>query len=156
MWRKKLICKLDNFILVFIILPTLSPIDLHPPTLPNGRTTSLYCQTIFGWLLRENSSVGGHLRPQCISFSFIFGCSIQFPKQWYQSFHTPPACCISPPYSPLLQKPIFGWLLCGNSLVCGRLRPWCVSFSFLLCCSIMHAQTMVSHASCSSKLPSNI
>ena len=107
--RKKEICKLNNFILVFNILPTLLLIDLHPPALPDGHTTSLYCRTIFGWLLCENSSVGGHLRPQCISFSFIFGCSIQCPKQWNQSSRTPPACPTFPPYSPLLQKPIFGW-----------------------------------------------
>ena len=39
-------------------------------------------------------------------------------------------CCTSPPYSPLLRTPMFGRLLCGNWLVCGRLRPWCISFSF--------------------------
>ena len=40
----------------------------------------------------------------------------------------PPTCCTSPPYSPPLRTPIFGWLLCGNRLVCGPLRPWCISF----------------------------
>jgi hypothetical protein len=106
--RKIIICKLNDFILVFNILTTLSLIDLHPLVLPDGHTTSLYCRTIFGWLLCENSSVRGHLRPQCISFSFIFGCSIQCPKRWYHSSRTPPACRTSSPYSSLLRTPIFG------------------------------------------------
>ena len=110
--RKLIICKLNCFILVFDILPTLSLIDLHPPALPDGHTTSLYCRNIFGWLLCENSSARGHLRPQCISVSFVFGCSTQCPKQWYHSFRTHPACRISPSYSPLLRTPIFGWLSC--------------------------------------------
>ena len=46
------------------------------------------------------------------------------------SSHTHPACCTYPPYAPLLWTSISSWLLCGNSLVCGCLSSWCISFSF--------------------------
>jgi len=53
----------------------------------------------------------------------------------------------SPPYSPPLRTPIFGWLLCGYWLVCGRLRPWCISFSFFIFAQFLPQQWYhISHA----------
>jgi hypothetical protein len=37
---------------------------------------------VFGWLLRLQSSTGGHLRPWCILCFFLFCYSIQHPKRW--------------------------------------------------------------------------
>jgi hypothetical protein len=47
-----------------------------------------------------------------------------------------PACRNSPPYSPPVRMPVFGWLLCVYSLGGGRLRPWCISCLFIFHCSI--------------------
>ena len=37
---------------------------------------------VFGWLLRLKSLTGGHLRPWCILYIFLFCKSIRRPKQW--------------------------------------------------------------------------
>ncbi len=78
-WRKKLICKLNNVILVFNILPTISSPKrwiYTPPTPPNGRATSQYhlalLRLFFGWLLCVPSLIGGRLRPPNNLFVFIF------------------------------------------------------------------------------------
>jgi len=130
-----IISKLIAFILVFYLPLTLPPPKMmvsRSPTPPNFCTSPPYSppfrRPIFGWLLCGNSSCGGCLSPQCISCSFVFGCSIQCPKWWYHRSPAPPACRTSPPYSPLLRTLMFGWLLCGNWLVCGCLRPWCIFF----------------------------
>jgi hypothetical protein len=78
--RKKLICKINDVILVFTILPTLSLpkrwIYTPPPMPPDGRTTSQYHLALlwlfFGWLLCVPSLIGGHPRPPNNLFVFIF------------------------------------------------------------------------------------
>jgi hypothetical protein len=58
------------------------------------------------------------------------------PKWWYRASPTCPARRTSPPYSPTLQLPVFGWLLCEPLSIDGCLRPWCISCLFIFCRSI--------------------
>jgi hypothetical protein len=78
--RKKLICKLNNVILVFNIIPTLSSPKrwiYTPPHAPRwSRHLSQYhlalLRLFFGWLLCVPSLIGGRLRPPNNLFVFIF------------------------------------------------------------------------------------
>jgi hypothetical protein len=55
----------------------------------------------------------------------------------------PPDRCTSSPYSPLLQTPVFGWLLCEQLSIRGRPKAT-VCFIFLFFCrSICHPQTII-------------
>ena len=79
--RKKLFCKLNDVILVFNILPTLSLLKrwiYTPPTPLDGCATSQYhpalLQLFFGWLLCVPSLIGGRLRPPNNLFMYIFHC----------------------------------------------------------------------------------
>ena len=58
------------------------------------------------------------------------------PKQWNCISPAPPACCTSSPYSSPSRLPVFGWLLHLKSSTGGHLRPRCILYLFLFCCSI--------------------
>ena len=62
------------------------------------------------------------------------------PKQWNCTSLAPPACQASPPYSSPLRPPVFGWLLHLKSSTGGHLRPRCILYLFLFCCSIRHTK----------------
>ena len=87
-----------------------------------------------------------------VYFMFIhFWLVNSIPQMMVSQFPCTPACYTSPPFSPLLQTPIFGSLLCGNWLVCGSLRFKAMVYFFFRCCSFF-AQTMVSHFPIASQL----
>jgi hypothetical protein len=71
---------------------------------------------------------------ELIAFILVFYLPLTSPPPKTTVSHspTPPTCHTSPPYSLLLQTPIFGWLLCGNSSYGGCLIPQCISCSFIL------------------------
>ena len=71
---------------------------------------------IFGSLLCGNWLVCGSLRFKAMVY-FFFVVAHFLPKQWYHISPLPPNCCTSPPYSLLLWRPIFGWLLCEQFLI---------------------------------------
>ena len=73
-----------------------------------------------------------------IAFILVFYLPLTSPppKTMVSRSSTPPTCRTSPPYSPPLQTPIFGWLLCGNSSCGGCLSPQCIPCSFIFGCSI--------------------
>ena len=80
------------------------------------------------------------------------------PKQWNCASPAPFACRTFPPYSPLSQPPVFGWLLRLQSSTGGHLRPWCILCFFLFCCSIQHPKRwdgVPSRAPCPARLRSN-
>jgi hypothetical protein len=76
--EKKLICKLDKFILVLFASPLYRPQNngiALPPLPPNWHTSSLYSSPlqmpVFGWLLCEPLSIGS--RPKAtVYFIYIF------------------------------------------------------------------------------------
>ena len=49
---------------------------------------------------------------------------------------------------PSVADAYFSWLLCGNSLVSGHLRPWCISFLLIFCCSIQHPNNGITLPPC--------
>ena len=78
--------------------------------------------------------------PGCIIYIYIFVVRISAQTMVSHFPRAPPTRRTSLPYSPKLQTPIFGWLLCGNWFVCGCLRPWCISFSFFFVAQFLSQQ----------------
>ncbi len=147
--RKKLISKLNNVILVFNILPTLSSpkrlIYTPPPIPPDGPATSQYhlalLRLFFGWLLCVPSSIGGHLRPPNNLFVFIFHHYNHCPNR---CDNVPPTR--SNPHAPPLQNPshLGRQLLfdcCVFQLNGSHLRPIHLYLSIFLMCLHSAPQT---------------
>jgi hypothetical protein len=68
---------------------------------------------VFGWLLHNKSSIGGHQMPRCILI-LIFRRSIRRPKQWDNVPHTFLPCPVSSLMPPSPLTTTFGWLLCPH------------------------------------------
>ncbi len=85
--REKIITILNNLFYVFTSYSTSNApktMELHfPRTSRLSHFPSILPSVpVFGWLLHLKSLTGGHLRPWCILYIFLFHCSIRHPKRW--------------------------------------------------------------------------
>ncbi len=95
-------------------------------------------------------------------FFFKFYLSILLlwpPKRWTYTLLRSPDSHPSYPYSPPLLVPVFGWLLCVNSLTGSRLRSQCIFYSIFFShqtCRLQRLDAALPHVSTPARLLSNI
>ena len=118
---------------------------LSPPTLPPPPSlialllhTPLQCRRLF-YLIAVWKFIGQRPSKALVYFIFIVFLLLNSTlKQWYLASPVPPTCRTSPLFSPPLQAPIFGWLLCVNLSKGGHLNQRCISCLFIFRCSNFH------------------